>query len=111
MAQKTNSLYLLVLLAMSDHRLDSKETHKIIKISKELKREFYVHDAIEEINTKFRDDFDAACDFYMSNIDDEKIRKAAVDYMHELAVVDAHLHQKEVKFLEKVKNKWGIQYF
>ena len=111
MAEKTNSLYLLVLLAMSDHRLDKKETHKIIKISKELKREFHVHDAVEEINNKFRDDFDSACDFYMSNIDDEKIKRATVKYMHELAIVDAHLAQREVRFLEKVKAKWGKKYY
>ncbi len=111
MVEKTNSLYLLALLAMSDYRLDPKETSKIIKISKELGKEFYVHDAIEEINKKFRDDFDAACDFYMSNIDDEKIRKASIKYMHELAVADAHLDEKEVRFLEKVKAKWGKHYF
>ena len=111
MAEKTNSLYLLVLLAMSDHHLDTKETHKIIKISKELKREFYVHDAVEEIHTRFKDDFDSACDYYMSHIDDEKIRRATVKYMHELVVADAHLAEREVRFLEKVKAKWGKQYF
>ncbi len=36
MVEKTNSLYLLALLAMSDYHLDPKETSKIIKISKEL---------------------------------------------------------------------------
>ena len=47
----------------------------------------------------------------MSNIDDEKIKRATVKYMHELAIVDAHLAQREVRFLEKVKAKWGKKYF
>ena len=37
MSEKTNILYLCVLIAISDYELQNEETHKIIKISKELK--------------------------------------------------------------------------
>ena len=39
MSEKTNILYLCVLIAISDYELQNEETHKIIKISKELKSE------------------------------------------------------------------------
>ena len=53
MSEKTNILYLCVLIAISDYELQNEETHKIIKISKELKIDFNVHNAFEEIKTNF----------------------------------------------------------
>ena len=41
----------------------------------------------------------------------DKVTRATVKYMHELVVADAHLAEREVRFLEKVKAKWGKQYF
>ena len=111
MVEKTSSLYLLVLLAMSDHELHKSEVIKINQIAHDLHIEFNVHDAIEEVNTKFRDDLDSACDFYMSNINDDKVKKVSIKFMKEIAVADARLHDREVKFLEKCKAKWGPEYF
>ncbi len=31
--------------------------------------------------------------------------------MKEIAVADARLHDREIKFLEKCKRKWGSEYF
>ena len=75
MSEKTNILYLCVLIAISDYELQNEETHKIIKISKELKIDFNVHNAFEEIQNKFREDFDAACNFYLNNITTPKYRQ------------------------------------
>ena len=58
MSEKNNILYLCVLMALSDFDLQKEEVHKIIKISEELKIDFNVHDAFEEIKSKFRDDKD-----------------------------------------------------
>ena len=77
MSEKTNILYLCVLIAISDYELQNEETHKIIKISKELKIDFNVHNAFEEIQNKFREDFDAACNFYLNNITTPKYRQLA----------------------------------
>ena len=111
MVEKTSSLYLLVLLAMSDHELHKSEVIKINQIAHDLHIKFNVNDAAEEINTKFRDDFDSACDLYMSNIQDDKVKKDSIKFMKEIAIADTKLHDREIKFLAKCKTKWGPEYF
>ena len=111
MSEKTNILYLCVLVAISDYKLQNEETHKIIKISKELKIDFNVHNAFEEIQNKFREDFDAACNFYLNNITTPKYRQLAKKYLKDVALVDNHLKDREVRFLVLCKQAWGREAF
>ena len=111
MSEKTNILYLCVLIAISDYELQNEETHKIIKISKELKIDFNVHYAFEEIQNKFREDFDAACNFYLNNITTPEYRQLAKKYLKEVAMVDNNLKDREVRFLVLCKKAWGREAF
>ena len=111
MSEKTNILYLCVLIAISDYELQNEETHKIIKISKELKIDFNVHNAFEEIQNKFREDFDAACNFYLNNITTPKYRQLAKKYLKHVALVDNDLKDREVRFLVLCKQAWGREAF
>ena len=111
MSEKTNILYLCVLVAISDYKLQNEETHKIIKISKELKIDFNVHNAFEEIQNKFREDFDAACNFYLNNITTPKYRQLPKKYLKDVALVDNHLKDREVRFLVLCKKAWGREAF
>ena len=111
MSEKTNILYLCVLIAISDYELQNEETHKIIKISKELKIDFNVHNAYEEIQNKFREDFDSACNFYLNNITTPKYRELAKKYLKEVALVDNELKDIEVRFLVLCKQAWGREAF
>jgi hypothetical protein len=111
MSEKTNILYLCVLIAISDYELQNEETHKIIKIAKELKIDFNVHNAYEEIQNKFREDFDSACNFYLNNITTPKYRELAKNYLKEVALVDNELKDREVRFLVLCKQAWGREAF
>ena len=111
MSEKTNILYLCVLMGLSDFDLQKIEVHKIIKISKELKIDFNVHNAFEEINKKFRDDFDSACNFYLGNIKTEKYRELTKKYIKEVALADNELKDREVRFLVLCKQAWGRDAF
>ena len=111
MSEKTNILYLCVLIAISDYELQNEETHKIIKIAKELKIDFNVHNAYEEIQNKFREDFDSACNFYLNNITTPKYRELAKKYLKEVALVDNELKDREVLFLVLCKQAWGREAF
>jgi catalase len=111
MSEKTNILYLCVLIALSDFELQKEETHKIIKISKELQIDFNVHDAIEEIQKKFRDDFDSAAEFYLNNIKTENNRHLAKKCLKEVALADNDLKDREVRFLVLCKKAWGREFF
>ena len=50
---------LLILLAISDHELHEKEKKYINKVIKNLKSKIDINEALEEINAKFRDDFNS----------------------------------------------------
>ena len=111
MSDKTNLLYLCVCMALSDHKLDKSETAKIIEISERLKIEFNVHRATEDINEKFRDDLDAAQDFYLGNIKEDKNRRLGKELIKEVAISNGELKDKEVRFLVRTKHAWGYEVF
>jgi hypothetical protein len=111
MSEKNNILYLCVLMALSDFDLQKEEVHKIIKISEELKIDFNVHDAFEEIKSKFRDDFDSACNFYLKGVTTDDNRQLAKKYIKEIALVDNELKDREVRFLVLCKQAWGRSAF
>ena len=68
MSDKINSLNLCVCMALADHGLGKDETAEILRIAKEIKVDFNVHNASDEINKKFSGDIDVAQDFYLGNI-------------------------------------------
>ena len=109
MVEQNSSLYLLVLLAISDHELHKSEAVRIKQIAEELKIEFDPYDAVAEIKSEFKNDFNTACDYYMSIIQDNRVKETSIEFMKEIAFADAKLHDTEIKFLEKCKKKWGIE--
>ena len=111
MLEKDSILNLCVLIALSDFELSKTETAKIIQLSKKLSIQFNVHNAVEEINKKFRDDFDTACDFYCGNINDIKNKRIAKEFIKEVAISDKVLKDREVRFLDRCKHVWGIEVF
>ena len=76
MSDKINTLNLCVCMALCDHGLGKDETSEILKIAKEIKVDFNVHNAIDEIDKKFLWDVDLVQDFYLGNIeqDDSKFK-------------------------------------
>ena len=65
MSDKINTLNLCVCMALCDHGLGKDETSEILKIAKEIKVDFNVHNATDEIDKKFSGDVDLAQDFYL----------------------------------------------
>ena len=94
MSDKINSLNLCVCMALADHGLGKDETAEILRIAKEIKVDFNVHNASDEINEKFSGDIDVAQDF-----------------VKRVALSDGELKDKEVRFLVRMKQAWGYQYF
>ena len=97
---------LLILLAISDQELHDKEKEYINRIIKNLKIKIDIDIALDEINTKFRDDFDTACDFYLKSINNEEDRKITLHQMRELAAADLIVRDREIRFLELSKKRW-----
>ena len=97
---------LLILLAVSDHELHEKEKIYINKVIKNLKSKIDINEALEEINTKFRDDFDTACKFYLKAIIDKEKRNTTLYEMRKLAAADLIVRDREIKFLELTKQIW-----
>ena len=60
------------------------------------------------MSSKFRDDFDTSCLYYLELINEEYLRKITMDLMRKLAAADLIVRDREIKFLELVKNNWSI---
>ena len=60
------------------------------------------------MSSKFRDDFDTSCLYYLELINEEYLRKITMDLMRKLAAADLIVRDREIKFLELVKNNWAI---
>ena len=58
MSEKNNILGLCVCMALCDHKLNKDETAEILKIAKELKTDFNVHNCTDEIEKKFSGNVD-----------------------------------------------------
>ena len=111
MSDKINSLNLCVCMALADHGLGKDETAEILKIAKEINEDFNVHNATDEINEKFSGDIDLAQDFYLGNITKDESKLRAKDFVKNVAISDGELNDKEVRFLVRMKQAWGYQYF
>ena len=111
MLEKDSILNLCVLIALSDFELSKTETAKIIQLSKKLSIQFNVHNAVEEINKKFRDDLDMAQDFYSGNIQEINNRKIAKEFAKDVAISNGELKDKEIRFMVRLKHAWGREIF
>ena len=110
MLEKDSILNLCVLIALSDFELSKTETAKIIQLSKKLSIQFNVHNAVEEINKKFRDDFDTACDFYCGNIKDIKNDKIFSITIHPEKGKHIEMGKQVLNYYDKTYTK-DMEYF
>ena len=106
MENKESIIKLLILLSISDHELHNKEREYISKVIEDLKSEIDIDVALDEINTRFRDDFDTACSFYLESISNKNEKEITLNHMRKLAAADLIVRDREIKFLELCKKKW-----
>ena len=74
---------------------------EILKIANEIKVDFNVHNATDEINEKFSGDLDVAQDFYLGNITKDNSKLQAKEFVKRVALSDGELKDKEVRFLAR----------
>ena len=103
MVEQNSSLYLLVLLAISDHELHKSEAVRIKQIAEELKIEFDLYDAVAEIKSEFKNDFNTACDYYMSIIQDNRVKEASIEFLRELTDIFERLGIEVLDIKPKLK--------
>ena len=108
MAEEIASFYLMILVAIADHELHEEEVTKIKEITNKYKVEFDIYDAAEEIKIEFKNEFNKACDYYISVIQNTEIQKDTIEFIKEIAYADKTLHDKEIGILERCRKKWNI---
>ena len=108
MSKENNIINLLILLAISDNELHKKERDFIEKLIEENNFAVDIDKELEQMSSKFRDDFDTSCLYYLELINEEYLRKITMDLMRKLAAADLIVRDREIKFLELVKNNWAI---
>ena len=108
MAEEIASFYLMILVAIADHELHEKEATKIKEITNKYKVEFDLYDAAEEIKREFKNEFNKACNYYISIIQNTEIQKDTIEFIKEITYADRKLHDKEIEILERCRKKWNI---
>ena len=108
MSQENNIINLLILLSISDNELHKKERDFIEDLIKENNFTVNIDQELEKMSSRFRDDFDTSCLYYLESINEEHLRKTAMDLMRKLAAADLIVRDKEIKFLELAKSKWNV---
>ena len=108
MAEEIASFYLMILVAIADHELHEEEVTKIKEITNKYKVEFDIYAAVEEIKREFKNEFNKACDYYISIIQNTEIQKDTIEFIKEIAYADKKLHDKEIEILERCRKKWNI---
>ena len=108
MSKENNIINLLILLAISDNELHKKERDFIENLIEENNFTVDIDKELEQMSSKFRDDFDTSCLYYLELINEEHLRKITMDLMRKLAAADFIVRDREIKFLELVKNNWSI---
>ena len=108
MSKENKVINLLILLAISDNELHKKERDFIEKLIEENNFAVDIDKELEQMSSKFRDDFDTSCLYYLELINEEYLRKITMDLMRKLAAADLIVRDREIKFLELVKNNWAI---
>ena len=101
-----SALHLFVLLTIIDSEIHEKERELLNQVVNELDPSFDIDASLEQINNKFRDDFDTASEFYMKNITDKIFQKKAIKFMKELVMADNKLSDREISFLTKCNSIW-----
>ena len=77
MSQENNIINLLILLSISDNELHQKERVFIEDLIKENNFTIDIDQELEKMSSKFRDDFDTSCLYYLESITEED-RKSVV---------------------------------
>ena len=108
MSKENKVINLLILLAISDNELHKKERDFIEELIEENNFIVDIDKELEQMSSKFRDDFDTSCLYYLELINEEHLRKITMDLMRKLAAADLIVRDREIKFLELVKNNWSI---
>ena len=110
MSEKNNILNLCVCMALCDHKLNKNETSEILKIAKEIKADFNVYNCTDEIEKKFSGNIDLAQDFYLGLIPDKR-KIETKELIKRVALADGALEDKETRFLVRMKQDWGYEFF
>ena len=108
MIQEKNIVNILILLAVSDDELHQKERQFIQDFIDEKDFNLEIDQILEEMKSKFRDDFETSCLFYLNSIEEKFIRDEIMDLTRKLAAADLIVKDREIKFLELVKKEWKI---
>ena len=108
MIQEKNIVNILILLAVSDDELHQKEREFIQDFIDEKNFNLDIDQILEEMKSKFRDDFETSCLFYLNLIEEKFIRDEIIDLTRKLAAADLIVRDREIKFLELVKKEWKI---
>ena len=108
MIQEKNIVNILILLAVSDDELHQKEREFIQDFIDEKNFNLDIDQILEEMKSKFRDDFETSCLFYLNSIEEKFIRDEIMDLTRKLAAADLIVKDREIKFLELVKKIWKI---
>ena len=88
MTKENKIINLLILLAISDNELHKKERDFIEKLIEENNFTVDIDKELEQMSSKFRDDFDTSCLYYLELINEEYLRKITMDLMRKLAAAD-----------------------
>ena len=108
MIQEKNIVNILILLAVSDDELHQKEREFIQDFIDEKNFNLDIDQILEEMKSKFRDDFETSCLFYLNSIEEKFIRDEIMDLTRKLAAADLIVRDREIKFLELIKKEWKI---
>lgn len=108
MNQEKNIINILILLAVSDDELHTKEREFIEVYIKEKNFDLDLDQIFDQIKNKFGDDFETSCLFYINSIDEQHLRDEIMDLVRKLAAADLVVRDREIKFLELVKKEWKI---
>ena len=97
---------ILILLSISDNELHKKEREFIENLISEKNYSIDIDKELDQIHNKFRDDFDTASIYFINTIQDIQLQKITIQLMRRLAAADLIVKDREIKFLELVKNNW-----
>ena len=108
MNEERSIINILILLSISDNELHQKEREFIQDYIQEKNFHLDIDLILQEMQDKFRDDFDTSCLFYLNSINEKIIQEEVMILTKKLAAADLIVRDREVKFLELVKKKWKI---
>ena len=108
MNEERSIINILILLSISDNELHQKEREFIQDYIQEKNFHLDIDIILQEMQDKFRDDFDTSCLFYLNSINEKIIQEEVIILTKKLAAADLIVRDREIKFLELVKKIWKI---